>query len=212
MFDPNNLNIKTNAQLSQDLWVLYESKFKRNGYFVDFGATDGKEINNTYLLENEYNWTGIVCEPNPEYHSKIISNRKCHVDLNCVYSVSNRKIKFLCVNDAVDLSTIGEYAGLDEHASARQNNKVIDVNTISLNDLLEKYNAPSNIDYLSIDTEGSEYDILKEFNFEKYTIDMITVEHNYTFNREKIFKLLTSKGFTRVYQNYSKWDDWYKKG
>ena len=62
---------------------------------------------------------------------------------------------------------------------------------------------------MSIDTEGSEYDILKDFNFEKYTFKIITVEHNFTKNREKIKNLLESKGYVRVYEKFSKWDDWY---
>ena len=78
-------------------------------------------------------------------------------------------------------------------------------------DLLEKYNAPKYIDYLSIDTEGSEYEILKNFDFEKYVFKIITIEHNYTSMRDKIFTLLTSKGYKRKYENLSQFDDWYVK-
>ncbi|HMP30954.1 MAG TPA: FkbM family methyltransferase, partial [Saprospiraceae bacterium] len=81
--------------------------------------------------------------------------------------------------------------------------------TISLVDLLDEYNAPLEIDFLSIDTEGSEFDILNCFNFEKYTFKVIVVEHNYTPNREKIKNLLESKRYKRVLMNVSQWDDWY---
>lgn len=211
MFNPNNFDISSNSQLNQDLWVLYETNFKRKGFFVDFGSTDGKEINNTYLLEKNYDWTGIVCEPNPFYHENLKLNRNCNIDFKCVYSRSNANLKFLCVNNAEDLSTIGQYASLDEHASKRRNSEVLNVSTISLLDLLDKYNAPKEIDYLSIDTEGSEYDILNAFDFDKYNFKLITVEHNYTHYREEIYKLLSSKGYSRVYMNYSQWDDWYIK-
>jgi hypothetical protein len=85
------------------------------------------------------------------------------------------------------------------------------VETVSLIDLLNTYNAPKNIDYLSIDTEGSEYEILEAFDFSKYRISIITCEHNFSKKREKIFKLLNKNGYQRVFQGLSRWDDWYIK-
>ena len=73
------------------------------------------------------------------------------------------------------------------------------------------FTKPKRIDYLSIDTEGSEYEILSNFNFDAYDIRAITCEHNYMPERERIYKLLTSKGYFRVDTEKSKWDDWYTK-
>ena len=83
------------------------------------------------------------------------------------------------------------------------------VETISLDDLLKKYNAPEIIDYLSIDTEGSELDILNNFDFNSYQFRVITCEHNYTPARKKIYKLLKNKGYKRILSNISQVDDWY---
>ena len=63
--------------------------------------------------------------------------------------------------------------------------------------MLDKYNAPKKIDYLSIDTEGSEFDILKNFDFNKYEIKVITCEHNFTNSKEKIISFLTSIGYVQ---------------
>ena len=84
------------------------------------------------------------------------------------------------------------------------------VPSITLLDVLNYYNAPNNIDYLSLDIEGSEYDVLSSFDFETYNIEIITVEHNYSPNREKIFNLLQDK-YTRVLTEISGKEDWYIK-
>ena len=75
--------------------------------------------------------------------------------------------KILTFNEVGELATIDDFSNSDLHAKARVNGKKYKVKTISLEDLLDKYNAPKIIDYLSIDTEGSELDILSSFNFEK---------------------------------------------
>lgn len=113
-------------------------------------------------------------------------------DKRCVWTESNQLIAISEV-DVAELSTISDFISNDIHSETRtQNSNNYSVKTISLNDLLFFYNAPSDIDYLSIDTEGSEFLILENFNFKKYKIKIITVEHNWTSNRELIFNLLTS--------------------
>jgi hypothetical protein len=91
----------------------------------------------------------------------------------------------------------------------RQSKKVYSVKTVSLYDLLERNNAPKQIDFLSIDTEGSEFDILNSFNFEKYSFRIITCEHNYSKQRKEIRKLLESNGYRRKFSWISFVDDWY---
>ena len=76
---------------------------------------------------------------------------------------------------------------------------------------LDKYEINKKIDYLSIDTEGTEYEILSSLDFNKYDISIMSVEHNYTTNREKIYNLLIDNNYTRVQEKFSKFDDWYIK-
>ena len=110
-----------------------------------------------------------------------------------------------------EISTIDSFSDKDFHSLGRQKGIKYEVTTISLIDLLRKYKSPQYIDYLSIDTEGSEYEILNAFDFNEYKFGIITVEHNYTPEREKIFTLLSSKGYKRMYQDISLFDDWYIK-
>jgi FkbM family methyltransferase len=202
------LELKSKAQLKQDMFVLDELGYKRNGYFVEFGATNGVDFSNTYLLETEMGWRGILAEPAKVWQDALVANRKCCISFDCVWSKSHEELEFNEVG-AADLSTIDVFSDGDEHATTRKEGKKYNVYTVSLLDLLNKHKAPKEIDYLSIDTEGSEFEILNAFDFDAYKFKVITCEHNYTPMREKLADLLTSKGYTRKYTEYSRFDDWY---
>ena len=125
----------------------------------------------------------------------------------------NRNINIL-FNETTNpsLSTV---ASLRYDDWAREIREISDNNytieTISLVDLLKKYNAPKIIDYLSIDAEGSEFDILSNFDFDKYQFRVITCEHNNTEMRQRIFKLLIAHGYVRKFDDLSQFEDWYIK-
>lgn len=196
------------AQLYQDLFVLHELNFKENGYFVEFGATNGFTFSNTYLLEKSFNWTGILAEPAMSWHKELRDNRECHIETKCVWSKSNEKLLFN-ENKTKELSTLQQFSNNDFTNGIVDQPKTYEVHTISFIDMLDSYGAPKLIDYLSIDTEGSEFTILENFDFTKYSFKVITCEHNFSEDREKICKLLESKGYRRKFKSISKWDDWY---
>jgi len=198
----------TTSQNFQDLFALFKLKEKKRGYFVEFGAGDGIDSSNTHLLETKYEWNGILAEPAKARHVDLRKNRNCAIDFHCVWSTSGETVTF---NEARDpnLATIDSFSNSDKWASLREHGRKYPVATISLNDLLLENHAPSRIDYLSVDTEGSEFDILSTFNFDKYDVKIITVEHNFTPARERIHSLLVSKGYVRKYESLSQWDDWY---
>lgn len=200
----------SSSQLYQDLFVLFLTNAKSDGFFVEFGATDGVSLSNTYLLETKFNWKGILSEPAKKWHNKLQANRTCSVDERCVWSVSGEKVEFIEAPRG-EFSSIKSFVGSDMHAAARRGGVAYSVETVSLVDLLDFHGAPSTIDYLSLDTEGSEFDILKAFDFNSYDIRVITCEHNYTPARDKIYDLLLSKGYKRVFEELSLHDDWYVK-
>jgi FkbM family methyltransferase len=199
---------KSRSQILQDIFVLLHSSLKTGGYFVEFGATNGVDLSNTFLLEKEFKWNGILAEPSRRWHADLAKSRNCNIETDCVWRASNVKLPFR-ETDAGELSTIASYSDSDGHSLTRQLGLEYPVTTISLVDMLRKHGAPKKIDYLSIDTEGSEFDILEAFNFEEFEFGLITCEHNYTPQREKIHKLLTSNGYVRTWENVSRFDDWY---
>ncbi len=205
----NALKKRAVSQLGQELWVLEKTDYKRNGYFVEFGATDGILLSNSFLLEKEFGWQGVCAEPNPAFFNKLKNNRSCKVSNACIGTKTGEKVSFVYA---------GEYGGMlkyvnnDMHAEKRQAyakipEKTTELETISLNDFLILMGAPYRIDYLSIDTEGSEFDILNSFPFEKWHIRLITVEHNFAPLRNDIRALLEENGYQCTEQ---RWDDWYE--
>lgn len=201
---------RSKAQLFQDLFVLYLFREKRNGFFVEFGATDGVTLSNTFLLEKEYEWSGLLCEPGKVWKDSLAKNRSCSIDNRCVWSKTGDEFSF---NEASipELSTLDMFNDVDYHSESRKDGTSYIVETISLNDLLVQHKAPSQIDYLSVDTEGSEYEILNAFDFTNYNISVITVEHNFSAKRSDIYHLLVGKGYKRVFEKISVFDDWYIK-
>ncbi len=196
------------SQLRQDLFVLSELEFKKNGYFVEFGATNGIDLSNSFLLEKEFGWNGILAEPARIWHSDLKKNRTVSIENKCVWRKSGEILWF---NEAEvgELSTIDDFSNCDVHSESRKSGKRYNVETISLIDLLKQFGAPQTIDYLSIDTEGSEYEILQDFDFKLYKFNVITCEHNNTLNRDKIYDLLVLNGYERKFEHLSKFDDWY---
>ena len=202
---------KSHSQIRQDLFVLNELDFKANGFFVEFGATNGLDLSNSYLLESEFGWKGILAEPGRVWIADLRKNRPSAViEERLVWKDSNSILLF---NETpmAEFSTIDLLSNRDAHRGHRELGGKYKVQTISLNDMLDLYRAPSKIDYLSIDTEGSEYEILSCLDFDRYSFSVITCEHNYSKQRKLINKLLTRHGYKRKYEEISLFDDWYVK-
>lgn len=176
------------SQFDQDVVVL--EIFGKNNFFVDIGCLDGLDGSNTYLLELN-GWKGIAADPYPAN----FENRKNTTLEKCVvYSVSNKNVSF---------AKAGAVGGIDEHLDKFKYHPHVTTaereyfNTISLLDLLQKHDAPKYIEYLSIDTEGSEYEILRTFPFDLYSFGFITSEHNSEYlKRKNMYDLLINKGYS----------------
>lgn len=200
---------KSRSQLGQDIFALTAAGGTSPGFFVEFGAGDGTELSNTYLLESECGWDGILAEPNPAYAEQIRASRTARIDSRCVWSESGLSVK---LKQAGYLTSMETHVFTDHHAQARMNapGGWFTAETVSLIDLLEQHDAPKRIAFLSIDTEGSEFDILSSFPWNgAYQFRAIAVEHNYAENRSRVSDLLLSHGYIQVGLEVSKHDDWF---
>tara|TARA_Y100000310_G_C20509840_1_gene728268 strand:+ start:165 stop:782 length:618 start_codon:yes stop_codon:yes gene_type:complete len=194
---------RTFSQIGQDIYVIEDVyKKKRGGFFVDVGATHGVKLSNTCLLERDYGWTGICIEPNPNFFAKLIKNRTAKCLPCAAYSENDKEFEFTV---AGVLSGISKH--IDYHKSTLKNPKIT-IKTKTLTAILDECRAPRFIEYLSLDTEGSELEVLRGINFSKYTFGVITIEHNWIEpRRTEMRDLLLSNGY--IFSRESRHDDYY---
>jgi hypothetical protein len=120
---------KSNSQVLQDLFVLSRLGFKRDGFFVEFGACDGVSGSNTLLLENQFGWHGVLAEPARVWHDGLRANRRALVSTKCVWSRSGETLMFNQA-DMAGLSTIASFSEADRWACERLNGDRYAVETI----------------------------------------------------------------------------------
>ena len=150
---------------------------KKNGYFVDLACADGIKYNNTYFLEKYLNWTGILIEPNPKFKDSIEKYRISNYVNYCIGQNNTDIVDF-----RIDNKMLGGIVGESFDNNTRNRNKelasyeTITLQTRTLESVLHEFNAPKIIDYLSLDVEGAEEFILKNFNFKKYKFKFLTIE------------------------------------
>ena len=166
------------SQLYQDVFASFivGSKFEKT--FLEFGATDGIDLSNSYSLETFKGWKGVLSEPSPQWHQELII-------------------------ESYKISMPGNTA------QRKKSGKIVSVETISLNDVIKKYFnnvAPS---YISIDTEGSEYEILKSFDLNIYRPKLFTIEHNFTDQQKQIDSLMKTHNYKRIFEKLTSFDAWY---
>jgi FkbM family methyltransferase len=195
------------SQLLQDLFVVLACGAKRGGYFVEIGVGNGEGLSNTYLLEKQYGWTGLLAEPNPEFHESIAAKREAILDRRAVFSQSGKTLDLLVDVNAGELSTLVDFDGRDSHV---RRGGTVPVMTVTLDDLLAEHGAPVVIDYMSIDTEGSEYEVLKSLDLTKRKVMIFTIESNYDKAKmQKIDSVLLKLGYRVVLRSLSLFDTWY---
>lgn len=191
------------SQAGQDQFIN-ETFFhdKKNGVFLDIGAHDGMSFSNTYFFEKELGWKGICFEPLPHLFKKLQECRDCICINACVSSIEGT-VPFLHL-DSCDEMLSGMSGTYDQRQLNTVMNdiaqfggscKVLQLPAVKLNVILKQYNM-YHVDFLSLDTEGSELDILRSIDFDHITIDVITVENN--FNEPYVKEFLESKGFVHI--------------
>ncbi len=196
------------SQIGQDRFLLENFfKGKRGGVFVEVGAYDGERYSNTLFYERTMGWTGLCIEPLPSAFEKLKATRSAICENVCVADFEG-EADFLEVDDSGPLEKM--FSGLPAHFDPRQMRRLEytsarvsrRVKVTRLSSLLAKHSLYA-IDYCSIDTEGSEFAILSDLDFDRFAISLLTVEDNW--GDERIPRLMAAKGydvFARLEQDF----------
>lgn len=186
------------SQAGQDRWICELFSYKKNGYFIDIGAFDGIAFSNTYYLEKELDWTGICIEAGKKNFESLMKNRTC----SCLnYAIYNE-------NKPVMFKENGMYGLVEENGEQS-------IEAITMEKLMMLYKAPSSIDYISLDIEGSEFEALEKFPFDKYKVSAWTIEHNSHVDfgalKMKVREVMLNNGYVLVPDDIKtcSWEDWY---
>ena len=192
------------SQSGQDK-IIKNSFFssKKKGYFVEIGAFDGVLGSNCIHFEKSMKWDGIAIEPSTIQFEKLKLNRKCHL-INKAIATEEKEVEFLEVEEGYTQMSgiINENFTSEETIKKDPRSKtkkiIITTTTFDKNIPFDK-----EIDYLSIDIEGGEMELLDSIDFKKYNIKVISVENNSPekLNFKEFFDKKNFNYFDRVGQD-----------
>ncbi|OYQ44256.1 FkbM family methyltransferase [Flavobacterium aurantiibacter] len=205
------------SQFEQDRF-LDEVVFakQKGGFFVDVGAHDGLTYSNSAFFEFYRSWDGICVEPNPQVFDKLKTARQVRCE-NCGLGAVEGVLRFTSISGYAEMLSgfTDFYAAEHKQRIARELEKrggsVIELE-IAVKPLSSLVDSHKTVDFMSIDTEGNELEVLKGIAFEKQHIRVLVIENNYQDNRvlEFLKELNYLKVFTldtdNVYVLQSEWN------
>lgn len=196
----------------EDLFIYNAAKRvlkKDSGFYVDIGANDGVTGSTTYYLEQK-GWTGVLVEPNPELH-KILQEKRPNSRLQkCLISDQNIDTFYIVKGEGNlhGLSRIEKSEKFSEHVAKHAGDiEEVDVKSMTFHDLLKTENAPAFIDFVSLDVEGHELNVLKTFDFNAYEVFLFCIEDNSKGRSRVIEEYLKERGYVLIARTGV--NDWY---
>jgi len=175
------------SQIGQSQYVDKLLKGRRNGVFLECGAADGETHSNSLFFEIHRNWTGILIEANPtRLRSLIRRNRNAFVVRSCLSVTTKPQMARFTMprGGGGGLSSSLESKIMKRFKIWSRSSVLpeIYVQCFPLTSILDALNV-HHIDYLSLDVEGAEIEILKTVDWTKLTVDVLTIEYNLSVDK-----------------------------
>jgi len=204
------MNIQTQfySQFREDEILASIFDFKKQGFCIEIGAYDGVTCSNTYFFE-KLGWDCLVVEPIPELCEAIRRCRHCIV-ANVAISDSNGETDFFIAEKAEILSTLENRKEIANRIDSEGGKlKKIRVKTQTLESLLDETGFSVHIDFVSIDVEGHEFEVLQGFPFHTVSPRIFIIEDNTTNHNFKVSDYMSRFGYIRFKRTGC--NDWYAK-
>lgn len=191
--------INSYSQYGEDLVIDGILGNKRSGFFIDVGANDPVVFNNTKRFYDR-GWSGINIEPNPSLLKRLVEQRPRDINLNLGLGLNNReKLPFYVVS----ADTLSSFNKMDAERNCKiYKEKIIEtlnIPTQTLLNIFDDYVKESKVDFLSVDVEGFELDVLKGNDWDKYRPTLILIEINN--NTERLVSYLENVNYVVVFKN-----------
>ena len=156
-----------------DLIISYIFKNINKGFYLDIGAQHPISNNNTYLLHQK-GWKGINIDLDKKNIDLFKLARPNEINLNYAVSDINGEAALYFYHDASPINTLSEEVSKFQKAKVKN---VKNIQTKTLNNILQDLNFNSQINYMNIDVEGHEEKILKGFDIQKYKPNVVSIEY-----------------------------------
>jgi len=195
------------------LQTYYETEKHYKGFYVDVGAHHPYRFSNTAYFYKK-GWRGINIEPTPTLFNSFKKLRKKDINLNVGISSGSKSIPFYIFNDQA-LNTFDEKIAQKRNSKSDEYKIVskTDIQTFPLKDILEKY-LPNNqhIDFLTIDVEGLDLDVLLSNDWTKFQpkfilaecesdIENINIDEVYIFLKEQNYSIVGRTKRTSLFRH-----------
>jgi FkbM family methyltransferase len=185
----NEINRRENkmvyySQYGEELVLWRYFKNKRRGFLIDVGAADGVRYSNSRYLLSNFSWGGILIEPHPEFRKKLhyLYDENDNIRI-CNYAVAKENMKrpfyMYGMDKHAQVSTVSD--DFRKRVINKHGDKYlspIDVETMPLKRLLIEYECPNEIDFMSIDTEGLDMEVLQSMDWKRFDVNLVCIEHS----------------------------------
>ena len=199
------------SQSDEDLIIDTLLHRKPNGFYIDIGAYDPVRFSNTMRFYRR-GWKGINIEPDVEQFQKIKSVRTRDVNLNIGISQKSKMLMYWEIYP----KTLSTFSSIQAKAYEKDGFRIlrkIRVPVSRLSEVIKKYAHPRIIDFLSVDVEGSELDVLKSNNWNKYRPNILCIELSFgeedmqadIHRKKSLIRFIESNGYmyvTKTATNY----------